>query len=59
MIPKKLLDEISLWIKDRRYGNLQINFAAGRIVNVNRTESIKVEAFPVDNLTLTGTSTID
>lgn len=43
MIPKKLLDEIKRWITDGLYGNLQINFAGGKIVNVNRTESIKVD----------------
>lgn len=43
MIPKKLIDEINLWITEKRYGNLQINFAGGKIVNVNRAESVKVE----------------
>jgi len=43
MIPKKLLEEINRWIDDKRYGNLQINFSGGKIVNVNRTESIKVD----------------
>ena len=47
MIPKKLLDEINHWIDEKRYGNLQINFAGGKIVNVNRAESIKVEALGV------------
>jgi hypothetical protein len=43
MIPKKLLEEINRWIDEKRYGNLQINFSGGKIVNVNRTESIKVD----------------
>ena len=43
MIPKKLLDEITRWITEGKYGHLQINFSAGKIVNVNRVESIKVE----------------
>lgn len=43
MIPKKLAEEINRWIEEKRYGNLQINFAGGKIVNVNRAESIKVE----------------
>jgi len=43
MIPKKLLDEINVWINEKKYGNLQINFASGKIVNVNRSESLKVE----------------
>jgi len=47
MIPKKLLEEIEKWISEKRYGNLQINFAGGKIVNVNRAESIKVEALGI------------
>lgn len=47
MIPKKLLDEINLWINEKRYGSLQINFSGGRIMNVNRVESVKVEALCV------------
>lgn len=43
MIPKKLLDEIGRWIEEKRYGNLQINFSGGKIVNVNRTESMKID----------------
>ena len=43
MIPPKLTDEISRWIKEKKYGNIQINFSGGKIVNVNRTESFKVE----------------
>lgn len=46
-IPKKLLDEISRWMDEGRYGHLQINFSGGKIVNVNRVESIKVEAIGV------------
>ena len=42
MIPKKLLEEIDRWIVEKKFGNLQINFAEGRIVNVNRVESVKV-----------------
>jgi hypothetical protein len=43
MIPKELLAEITRWMVEKRYGNLQINFCAGKIVNVNRVESIKLE----------------
>ena len=43
MIPKKLLEEIQRWISEKRYGSLQINFQDGKIVNVNRTQSIKVD----------------
>lgn len=50
MIPKKLLDEINRWISEKRYGNIQINFQAGKIVNVNRTESIKIEMLVTGNI---------
>ena len=43
MIPKKLLEEIIRWISEKRYGHLQINFSDGKIVNINRVQSIKVE----------------
>lgn len=44
MIPKNLLDEINLWINEKKYGSLQINFSGGKIANVNRAESVKVES---------------
>ena len=50
MIPKKLTDEISRWMFEKKYGNLQINFAGGKIVNVNRAESIKVEMLGVTSI---------
>lgn len=43
MIPKKLLEEILRWMNEGKYGHLQINFSAGKIVNVNRVESVKVD----------------
>ena len=43
MIPKKLLEEINLWIVKKRYGNLQINFSGGKIINVNKVESVKMD----------------
>jgi hypothetical protein len=43
MIPPKLVSEIERWIAEKKYGNIQINFSGGKIVNVNRTESFKVE----------------
>ena len=49
MIPKKLIDEINRWINEGRYGHLQINFSGGKIVNVNRTESIKVDMLFTNN----------
>lgn len=54
MIPKKLIDEINRWIQEKRYGNLQINFAGGKIVNVNKVESIKVEMLLVTGTNQTG-----
>ena len=41
-IPKALVKEIERWQEEKKFGNLQINFSEGRIVNVNRTESIKI-----------------
>lgn len=43
MIPKKLLDEINRWMNEGKYGNLQINFSAGKIMSINRVESLKIE----------------
>lgn len=43
MIPAKLRDEILTWMKEGKYGHLQINFAGGKIINVNRVESIRME----------------
>ena len=43
MIPKRLLDEINRWMVEGRYGNIQINFSGGKIVNYNITQSLKVE----------------
>jgi len=31
-------------MEDKRYGHLQINFMNGKITNINRVESIKVES---------------
>jgi len=47
MIPQKLDEEISRWIKEKKYGNIQINFAGGKIVNINRLESLKLETIGV------------
>ena len=59
MIPKKLLDEINRWINEKKYGNLQINFAGGNIVNVNRTESLKVDMIFSNNKELNITATMN
>lgn len=53
MIPAKLRDEIDTWMKEGKYGHLQINFAGGKIVNVNRVESIRVDVV----ITGTGSNT--
>ena len=47
MIPKKLTDEISRWIDEGRYGSVQINFQGGKIVNLNITQSVKVESIGI------------
>lgn len=49
MIPKRLLDEINSWIKEGRYGNIQINFSGGKIVNYNITQSLKVDVVFTNN----------
>ena len=58
MIPAKLRDEIDTWMKEGKYGHLQINFAGGKIINVNRVESIRMEVrletFSGSNTTVTG-----
>lgn len=56
MIPKKLAEEINRWIREKRYGNLQINFASGKVVNVNRCESVKVDELSETHITVSGDS---
>jgi hypothetical protein len=56
MIPPKLTEEIERWIREKKYGNIQVNFSGGKIVNVNRTESFKVEVIWVDAPKASGTS---
>ena len=41
-VPKQLLEEIESWIVHRKFGSLQINFQDGKIVNLNKVESVKV-----------------
>lgn len=55
MIPKKLVDEINKWIAEGRYGNLQINFAGGKILNVNRVESIKIDMIVASDVHVSST----
>jgi len=47
VIPRKLKEEIEDWMNNGRYGHLQINFEGGKIRNVNRVESFKVEMIGV------------
>ena len=49
MIPKRLLEEIKRWMDEGRYGNIQINFSAGKIVNYNITQSLKVDLIFTNN----------
>ena len=49
MIPKKLIEEINRWMTEGKYGNLQINFAAGKILNINRVESVKIDLIFTNN----------
>jgi hypothetical protein len=43
LIPKRLINEIEDWMINKKYGNIQINFSAGKIVNYNVTQSLRVE----------------
>ena len=56
MIPQKLDEEISRWIKEKKYRNIQINFAGGKIVNINRLESLKLETIGIPCVTTTVTT---
>ena len=49
MIPKRLITEIEDWMVNKKYGNIQINFSGGKIVNYNVTQSLKVE-FSTDSI---------
>ena len=67
MIPKGILDELKRWMKEGLYGHLQINFSAGKIMSINRVQTMKVEMLIINgvaqttqldgssNLNLTGT----
>lgn len=43
MVPVKLTQEIERWMREGKYGHLQVNFANGKIVNVNKFESIRID----------------
>ena len=42
MLLNKLIDLIKDLIDKKFYGNIQVNFEAGNIVNIKKTESIKL-----------------
>ena len=42
MIPKQLQEAITLWQREARFGNIQINFVGGKIVNWNEVRSFKI-----------------
>ena len=44
MIPRRLSQEIDIWIREKKFGNIQINFVGGRITNINLLQSLKVES---------------
>jgi hypothetical protein len=56
VIPKRLKDEIEIWMSEGKYGHLQINFAGGKIINVNKVESVKVEHIGTVTLALSNTN---
>lgn len=49
MIPKQLSNEITKWMDEGRYGKIEINFSAGKIVNYNVTQSLKVDLVFTNN----------
>lgn len=59
MIPKSMLDEINRWIDQKKFGNLQINFSGGKIINFNRNESVRLEIVFKDQIgNITSSATI-
>jgi len=48
VIPKKVFDEITRWQKEKKYGNIQLNFSKGRIFNINLVESFKVNEATIE-----------
>ena len=43
MIPKELEDAIKSWIVNKKYGCMEINFQAGKIMNFNLRQSVLVK----------------
>ena len=58
MIPKKLLEEIKTWMTEGRYGNIQINFSGGKIINFNTAQSFKLDAIMIVHPELNNTETL-
>lgn len=42
VIIDQIIDRVVKWMDQKKYGNIQINFAAGRVSNVNMNESVKL-----------------
>jgi len=38
----QIVERVVKWMEQKKYGNIQINFAAGRVSNVNMNESVKL-----------------
>ena len=42
-VPNWVLKEISQWITSEKYGYIQLNTQAGKIININKHETVKQE----------------
>lgn len=49
MIPKSITDEINKWMTGRFYGSIQINFRDGKIENMNKTQSVRLDDLKTSN----------
>lgn len=63
MMPRGLKEELERWINEKKYGHLQVNFSGGKVMNINRCESVRVEAIgyivPTSSSATTSTTTND
>jgi len=57
VIPKGLIDELKRWMKDGLYGHIQINFRDGKIMSLNRVQTINIDDFT--NLELASSSNMN
>lgn len=39
---ERIVEEVVKWMSQRKYGNIQINFFAGGVSNINLNESVKI-----------------